>query len=109
MADSVTKSQVIRITEMTVASTKIENRQFEDCLILGPAVVAFSGDNHLDNCSFEGPLDALLWEIPPERPQVIGVVEVADCSFVKCRFQGVGFAGAKEFVDQFIANTPEVP
>lgn len=104
MSSSMTRSKVIRLAELTVTSSVVRDQHFEDCLILGPAIVALTGNGTLDNCSFEGDADAILWEISPTRPAVIGVIELANCDFHRCKFQGVGFAGPAEFVQKFRAN-----
>jgi hypothetical protein len=44
---------------------------FEGCDLKGPAVLVLQGSNFA-NSNLVGDPDALLWEIPPDRSQVIG-------------------------------------
>ncbi|NWL13335.1 hypothetical protein DM793_18885 [Paenarthrobacter nitroguajacolicus] len=98
-------NKVLRIADMTVTSHVIKDYKFEDCLIIGPAVLALTGNSSVLDSSFEGDADAILWEIPEGRPQVLGAIQIDDCTFERCRFQLIGFAGPKEFVDTFRAGT----
>ena len=41
-----------------------------------------------------------MWEITPERPEVIGAILALNCTFEGCTFMNVGFAGPPEFVQQ---------
>ncbi|WP_350004373.1 hypothetical protein [Pseudarthrobacter sp. WHRI 8279] len=92
--------KVLRISDLTVTTSVIRDRIFEDCLILGPAVLALVGST-LEECIFDGDVDALLWEIPPERLQIIGAIQMENCTFLRCRFQMIGFAGPKDFAELF--------
>jgi len=82
-------------------SMVIEGRRFENCLIEGPAVLL-----PLEGCNFDGcnmgdahgdPRNLMLSPKGPQR--VTGAVPFRNCQFVNCRFLGVGFTGAAEFLD----------
>jgi len=45
-----------------------------------------------------------LWEIPPERTEVIGAILLRNCTFEGCTFINVGFAGPPEFIEQVRQN-----
>lgn len=92
---------VVRIADFTVTSPTIEGHTFEDCLLIGPAVLAVTGSSTISDCSFDGEIDALLWELPPTRASIIGAIEARDCVFLRCRFQQIGFTGPTEFVEMF--------
>ncbi|SDW32378.1 hypothetical protein SAMN04487912_102324 [Arthrobacter sp. cf158] len=97
--------KVLRITDLTITTHVIRDHQFEDCLIIGPAVLALTGESSLIDCTFDGEMDALLWEIPSTRPYVTGAIQVDGSTFTRCRFQLIGFAGPQAFVDKFRAGT----
>lgn len=93
--------EVIRLSELAMPSPRIANHDFQECLILGPVVVAMTGEGTISNCQFDASPDELLWELPPERQQVVGAIELANCNFESCRFSMVGFAGPKDFAVMF--------
>ena len=79
----------------------VENRRFEGCLFEGPAVIL-----PLEGCAFDGcdlgdakgdPCNLMLTPLGPQR--VTGPIPFKNCSFVNCRFLGVGFTGAPWFMD----------
>ncbi|MBD1541001.1 hypothetical protein G9E11_01770 [Arthrobacter sp. IA7] len=94
--------EVVRLSDLTVTDQKISGITFENCLIMGPAVVVMTGgDGTLQGCTFDGDLDAILWEIPQSRGSVLGAIELESCHFIDCRFTLVGFAGPAEFLNKF--------
>lgn len=103
VADDRVKDQVVRLPDMTVVSPLITGLVFENCLILGPAVVAMVNGGAVEGCSFDSPADALLWDFPADTIRV-GAIGLDDCSFINCRFQGVGFAGPPDFIAEFTAG-----
>jgi len=97
--DNVYRDAVIRISELAGEQGVLEGFVFEGCDLKGPAVVVPQGSNFA-NSSLVGDPDALLWEIPPDRPEVIGAILVRNCTFEDCTFMNVGFAGPPEFIEQ---------
>ena len=62
-------------------------------------------DSVFANNNFSSPdPDALLWEIPLERTEVVGVIEVRNCTFERCQFANVGIAGRPDVVEHFRAS-----
>ena len=98
--DNVYRDAVIRVAELAGAQGVLEGFVFEGCDLKGPAVLVPQGSNFA-NSNVVGDPDALLWEIPPDRPQVIGAILVRNCTFEGCTFLNVGFAGPPEFVREF--------
>jgi hypothetical protein len=99
------RREVIRVADLTVVRPFIEGHAFEDCLILGPAVLQLADENELIECSFDGDPVGILWVIPPDRPYTIGAVGVRNCSFVGCRFSQIGFAGDAGFAEMFLGGS----
>lgn len=97
--DNVYRDAVIRIVELAGEQGVLDGFVFEGCDLKGPAVVVPQGSNFASS-SLVGDPDALLWEIPPDRPEVIGAILVRNCTFERCTFINVGFAGPSEFVQQ---------
>ncbi len=95
--DNIYRDVVIRIAEFAGEQGILESFVFEGCDLKGPAVLVPQGSNFA-NSNLVGDPDALLWEIPPDRPGVIGAILVRNCTFDDCTFLNVGFAGPPEFV-----------
>jgi hypothetical protein len=90
------RNDPVRIADLTVNRTTIEDYEFVNCRILGPAVLIIR-DSTITACSWDAPgLDSIFWEISPARLQVVGAVGVFRCLFSNCRFEGIGIAGPPE-------------
>lgn len=87
------RDDILRIAELTVNTTMLENMRFSNCRIIGPAVLALLNDIELSHCRWDGDVNALFWEVPDSRPVFIGAVGVRHCTFSNCRFENVGIAG----------------
>lgn len=94
--------RVVRLTELVSPDDpKLEGFTFIGCHVGGPAVLVAQGSTFI-GCNLGGPtLDAVLWEIAPSRPMVVGVVLALNCHFERCTFRNVGLAGPPDFIDQF--------
>ena len=92
-------------------SLVIENRTFIDCLIEGPAVLLPLEGCHFDGCNMgdaQGdPRNLLLQPVGPQR--VTGAVPLKHCTFINCRFLGVGFTGSKAYLDEMTAALGGAP
>ena len=89
----------------------VENRTFIDCLIEGPAVLLPLEGCHFDGCNMgdaQGdPRNLLLQPAGPQR--VTGAVPLKHCTFINCRFLGVGFTGSKAYLDEMTAALGGAP
>lgn len=97
--DNVYRDSVIRVADLAGDRGVLDGFVFERCELKGPAVMIPQGSN-LANNNLMGNADALLWEIPPDRPEVIGAILARNCTFEDCTFVNVGLAGPPEFVRQ---------
>ena len=73
----------------------IREKTFEDCDLLGPAMIWVSGTGAFISCGFDGDPDSLFVEIPEQRP-LMSVIQMHDCVFRTCRFNRVGIIGLPE-------------
>ncbi len=82
-------------------SLLIENRTFNECLIEGPAVLLALEGCQFDGCNMgdaHGDIRSLM--LQPSSPQrVTGPIPFKNCTFINCRFLGVGFTGTPSFMD----------
>ncbi len=95
--DKTYESRVVRLSELAGDEAVIRGFVFIDCEVRGPAIIYPHNCNFVQG-SITGPADAVLWEIPLERTYVIGAILVEDCTFERCRFTSVGFAGNPDFI-----------
>lgn len=88
------RDDVVRIAALTVNTSVIEDLEFSNCRIIGPAVLALLDGVSLIGCRWDAPdLEAIFWEVPPSRPRVVGAVGVQRCVFSNCSFAEIGLAG----------------
>jgi hypothetical protein len=95
-ADNHYQSQTVRLADLTVITDTIQGQTFDNCTILGPAIVLLLKSN-LSGCHFVGDLEAMLY--PVDRTYFIGVIGLIECNFYGCRFERIGFAGPAEHLD----------
>ncbi len=62
------RNEVIRIAKLTVDTVDLEGLTFQNCRIIGPAVLVLQGGATVAQCTFDSPggVDAILWEIPDD-------------------------------------------
>lgn len=79
----------------------IDGKTFTDCVIEGPAVMAVMNGTTFDNCAMGTTTDVknLLYR-PLSTTKLAGVVGMANCRFVRCRFVQVGFTGSDDLLEQ---------
>jgi hypothetical protein len=74
----------------------LDGFEFDNCTVLGPAVLAVLDNVTMTYNSFEGDFSSILWEVPVSRTMVIGAIGIRNSAFKNCRFEGVGLAGPPE-------------
>lgn len=79
----------------------IDGKTFTDCVIEGPAVMAVMHGTVFESCAMGTTTDmrTLLYR-PVGRTKMAGVVGMANCRFVRCRFVQVGFTGTDELIEE---------
>lgn len=77
----------------------VEDRTFTDCVLNGPAMVAFVANDHIEHCSLgEGDFDSILHEMPHVGVKQ-GIIGFVNCKFIRCKFRQLGIYGDKAFLD----------
>ncbi len=97
--DKFYEGRVIRPWEYIDEDGKMEGFTFEDCTIRGPAIFVLQ-ECTVSNSTLRGDADAILWEIPLEKKVVIGPILATRCTFEKCIFENIGFAGPPAFIEE---------
>lgn len=103
IVDGVVQDQIIRVADLAVTNNVVSNLEFRNCRLIGPAVVAILNGGDLVECVFDGPLDAILWDIPEDSFK-IGAIGFDRCRFFACRFDGIGFASVPQFAEMMRAS-----
>ena len=86
---------VVRIVELVDESTSmITHRQFEDAVILGPAVLAPLGASFID-CVFEGSFDSMIIVVE-EGSIKQGIIGLQQVLFHRCRLRNIALIGTSE-------------
>src|SRR5215207_970991 len=98
MAGNRYEEQVVRTALFAGDGGVIRDTTFERCDINGPAVMVPIGKTVMEDNGFDGTADAFLWEIPPERSNVIGVIALENCTFTECHFMNIGIAGSPDVI-----------
>ena len=83
----------------------IDGKTFTDCLIEGPAGIAVMTGTVIENTAMATTTDVryLLYR-PVGQTKMAGVVGMANCRFVRCRFVQVGFTGSDQLIDELTAG-----
>jgi hypothetical protein len=75
----------------------IDGHEFYDCHILGPAVLFLLDFITIVGCSFPSP--DVFWPVETDR-QYFGVIAIKHCVFKTCRFERVGIAAPRDFINK---------
>lgn len=98
--DNVYHERVVRLCEIAGDEGVLDGFEFTGCHVRGPAVLVLQGGVNLTNSNLGGPnMNAVLWEIPHSRTMVVGAILATNCTFDRCTFENVGFAGPPEFIE----------
>ena len=97
-------------TDLATTTPVVGDHEFINCVITGPAVVAPIEQTTISNCSLGGAPDEILWPMPPSQSgRVFGAVGLVNCTFERCHFEGIGFTGSPEFLEQMRSNLVDDP
>jgi hypothetical protein len=92
-ADNHYRNLTLRLPDLVVTQDAIVGQTFENCVLIGPAVVALLGTTSFDSNVFDSPdVEAALWHVPDGQQVIVGAVAFVDCTISHCRFQRVGLA-----------------
>lgn len=85
------RNQVVRLPDLAVTHDLIEGVTFENCTLVGPAVIIMLGNCNLQDSGFDGDREAVLWPLG-DRELVVGAIGLVSCNLVGCRLQRIGLA-----------------
>ncbi|MTV24630.1 hypothetical protein FTX61_04240 [Nitriliruptoraceae bacterium ZYF776] len=94
------RNEPVRLADLTVNDDLIVGRSFENCQIIGPAVMAPLGTTSITHSTWDGTsFDAIAWPVAADR-ELVGAIGVQDCTFFRCRFVRIGLVVPHERVDE---------
>jgi hypothetical protein len=94
------RREVVRLAELAAKSSSIEDVEFDDCELLGPAVVAPLENLTIDGSNFDAPPEALFIEVEDGR-YVVGVIALRNVTIRNCRIRNVAILGTRESIAAF--------
>lgn len=96
---------LLAVQHWNAGEMAIRDKTFTDCVIEGPAVMAVMSGTVFDSCAMGMTSDVrtLLYR-PVSEDKMAGVIGVANCRFLRCRFVQVGFTGSHELVAELEAD-----
>lgn len=93
------RNEIVRIADMVVLADVLEDLHFENCEVVGPAVLAVLEGVTFEGCAFEAPgPDALIWTVEDDRI-VMGAVGLRNVTFSNCRIRRIGLAVSQSQVN----------
>lgn len=95
--------QTVRIADVPLGDDQcIENVTFEDCVIVGLAVLSPGSELEIRDCIFNGPQQFI--PVPAGRG-VAGTFGLRNVKFIRSRFKDIGFIAYPNFLDLLNATT----
>lgn len=85
------RNQLVRLPDLAVTDDVIRAVTFENCTLVGPAVIILLGTGALQDSGFDGDAEGVLWPLG-DRSHVIGAIGLEDCAIISCRLQRIGLA-----------------
>ena len=98
------RNMALRVADLAVTDQIVRSVTFENCILIGPAVIALLGNASVSGCRLEGDLDAVIWEVPAARHTLIGAIGFQDCALVGCELKLLGFAVPTPQIEAFRAG-----
>jgi hypothetical protein len=86
----------LAISSLTVNTNILEGLTFQNCKLIGPAILVPLGNTTLAYCNLGPDIDAVFWEILPGRHHVVGAIGLLNCTLSACTLVEIGLAGPPE-------------
>jgi hypothetical protein len=109
-ADRTFRSRQIRLAEVVKDTQILENVTFEDCYLLGPAVVVLGSHPDGRKNEFHDPWwdeaeGRAVWPLPPELERApAGFLVLVGCRFIRCHFERISLAAKPAELRQIREN-----
>jgi hypothetical protein len=98
--DSYFSKKSIRLIDLLLSGQfSISDKTFEDCYILGPAVIGLMGNSFLDSCTFIIPPGSDPFIEAPENTFIVGPMALNNCIFRRCKLTAIGIVASKAQIE----------
>jgi hypothetical protein len=93
--------QKTRLPGIGPAVYEVRNKTFQECDLVGPAIVSIGGKSVVEYCSLEGPTGGKIEShlVLMQDKVLFGAIRFTDCGFLRCRFVDIGMAGDQVDLD----------
>jgi hypothetical protein len=90
--DRTYRNQTLRLTDLAVVDDVIEGVTFENCELVGPAVLALLEGTRFSGNTFAVPsLASALWA-PQGQDTIVGAIGLRACTVIGCSLRRIGLA-----------------
>lgn len=96
----------VALTDLVGLPPVIVNTEFEDCHLVGPALIAALGPLELSHSTLPG--GHFIWELPAAEGEMVGVIGLVESAIRRCTLDGIGLAvppGTRDAVIARISST----
>jgi len=101
------KNDIVKLADLVGVTPRVDHRVFEDCDIIGPAVI-WMIRTWLEDCTIRDDGQTILLPLENED-RAAGAILVSDCRFLRCRFHDIGIAGSAADLRQYRARFTPAP
>jgi hypothetical protein len=88
------RGTTVVISTLANPNSIVEGYTFEDCRIVGPAVLVMVRNTTIGESRFDADPNGMFWENNAgQGVRITGAVGLQDCTFLRCTFQNIGIGG----------------
>lgn len=104
--DRVLRNMTVRIADLPLVQDNVLlAHHFENCLLVGPAVLAPLRGISFEDIFWNAPSGAtVVWKVPDGHGVLLGGIGLVEVSFKDCEFEGVGLAVPESNYDAVFAR-----
>jgi hypothetical protein len=92
----------IILTDLVGIPPVIRDVEFEDCRLIGPALIAALGPLELSQSML--PTGHFVWELPASEGEMVGLIGLDNCTIRRCSLEGIGLAVPRGTRDEIISR-----
>jgi hypothetical protein len=89
------------LTDLVGIPPMIQKTDFQNCRLIGPAIIASLGPLSIRNSTLPQP-EQFVWELPVVSGEVVGVIGLTECDIDGCTLEGIALAVAPGTRDDMI-------
>jgi hypothetical protein len=84
-----------RLKTIGPAVYEVSGKTFQNCDLIGPAIIAVGGESVIEHCTLDKPTGSNLesFLLLTQDPYTFGVIPFQNCGILHCHFINIGFMG----------------